>query len=319
MKRFEKIIYLFFICIFSWISVLYAEDSLYKKTDALLRKKDKFTQELAQALRDNTKNYINRRLKDQPDEFKSLFYALDQGDFKTANSLKTKVNLHAVDSSNENILLQAVNTESYLSSDLFLFSDQIRWITENGIDIDVLRHEGEIRELQADGTYKITQIYGNYIEEVLGYPQKLATVITIRPDLAHKRNPTTEKSILEEVATRTRYELSIEVLLASDTDEELNRNDIHNPVIQSILAENYTNALILLAYGARDDITFEHQEETYTSILDFFKRYPKSIEEDINYAKNADKRSTQPISYKIKMKAKIAIRNLLEGERFKKP
>jgi hypothetical protein len=78
MKRFKKIIHLFFICcIFSWISVLYAEDSLYKKTDALLRKKDKFTQELAQALRDNTKNYIDRRLKDQPDEFKSLFYALD--------------------------------------------------------------------------------------------------------------------------------------------------------------------------------------------------------------------------------------------------
>ncbi|MDR1141408.1 MAG: hypothetical protein LBL62_06935 [Planctomycetaceae bacterium] len=307
MKRFKKIIHLFFICIFSWLSVLYAEDSLYKKTDLFLRKKDKFTQELAQEPRNNTKNYIDRRLKDQPDEFKSLFYALAHGDFKTANSLKTKVDLHAVDSSNENILLRAVD------SDPDLFSDQIRWITENGIDIDVLWHVGEIRELQADGTYKITQIYQTYIEMVSGPSKNWATLVTIRPDLVHKRNSTTGKSILENIVTYSRNELSIEVLLASDTDEELNRNDIHNPVVQAVLAGEYANALILLAYGARDDITFEHQKETYTSILDFFKRYPKSIEEDINYAKNADKRSTQSTSYKIKMKAKIAIRNLLES------
>ena len=147
----------------------------------------------------------------------------------------------------------------------------------------------------------------------------MATLVTIRPDLAHKRNPTTGQSIFENVATDTRDNLAIEILLASDTDEELNRNDIHNPVIQSILAGKYSNAIILLSYGARDDIIFEHQGETYTSILDFFKRYPKSIEEDVNYAKNVDKRLAQPIPYKVEMKAKKAIRNLLEGERAKKP
>ncbi|MDR2407184.1 MAG: hypothetical protein LBE13_03605 [Bacteroidales bacterium] len=314
MKRFEKIIHLFFICsVVSWISVLYAEDLRYMWTDLLLREGDKFTQELAQALRDDTKDYLDTKLKDQPDEFKTLFYALAHGDIVTADFLKNKVNLHAVDLSNRNILLfQAVDPDSDL------FSDQIRWITENGIDIDVLDHRGEMTILQNDGTYKTTQIYKTYIEKVSGYPQKLATVVTIRPDLVHKRNPTTGQSILETVATETRHKLSIEILLASDTDEELNRNDIHNPVVQAILAENYANALILLSYGARDDIIFEHQGENYTSILDFFKRYPKSIEEDIYYAKSADKRSAQPIPYKLEMKAKIAIRNLLEGKRFKK-
>jgi hypothetical protein len=314
MKRFEKIIYLFFICIFSWIPVLYAEDLRYMWTDLLLREGDKFTQELAQALRDNTKDYLDTKLKDQPDEFKTLFYAFAHGDITTADFLKNKVNLHIVDSSNRNILLfQAVKPDSDL------FSDQIRWITENGIDIDVLEHQFEMETLQKDGTYKTTQIYQTYIEKISGHPKNLATVVTIRPDLAHKRNPTTGKSILEKVATDSRYKLSIEILLASDTDEELNRNDIHNPVAQAILAGNYANALILLSYGARDDIIFEHQGETYTSILDFFKRYQKSIEEDIYYTKSADKRYAQPIPYKLEMKAKIAIRNLLEGERIKKP
>jgi hypothetical protein len=281
-------------------------------TDLLLRESEKFAQELAQALRDNTKNYLDTKLKDQPDEFKSLFYALAHGDIVTADFLKNKVNLHAVDSSNRNILLQAVDPDSDI------FSDQIRWITENGIDIDVLDHRGERTTLQEDGTYKTTQIYKTYIERVSGYPKKLATVVTICPDLTHKRNPTTGQSIFEKVATDTRDKLSIEVLLASDTDEELNRNDIHNPVVQAVLSGKYANALILFSYGARDDIVFEHQGETYTSILDFFKRYPKSIEEDIYYAKSVDKRHAQPIPYKLEMKAKIAIRNLLEGERFKK-
>jgi hypothetical protein len=254
MKRFEKIIHLFFICcIFSWIPVLYAEDLRYMWTDLLLSESDKFTQELAQALRDNTKDYLDTKLKDQPDEFKSLFYALAHGDIVTADFLKNKVNLHAVDSSNRNILLRAVNPDSDI------FSDQIRWITENGIDIDVLDHRGERETLQKDGTYKTTQIYKTYIEMISGYPQNLATVVTIRPDLTHKRNPTTGQSIFEKVATDTRDKLSIEILLASDTDEELNRNDIHNPVVQAVLSGKYANALILFSYGARDDIVFEHQ------------------------------------------------------------
>ena len=305
MKRHMKIAQLILAFTISF-APLYAEDGFYKKTDLFLFKKDKFEHELVLAQRNSLKDGIDTKFKDCPSDLKSLVYAVAFGDFETADSLKDRVDLNAVDSLNRNILLfQAVNPESKL------FSEQIRWVVKNGIDIDVLVYSGRTQELQSDGSYKTIQNYKTYIEWVSGNPQNLEILLHLCPEFVHKRNPTTGQTILGKIAASPRSAPSIEILLASET-QEINWNNIHNPVVQAVLAGEYGNALLLLSHGARHEIAFEYQGESYASILDFLKRHPRSIKEDTFYSESAGQRQEQTYSYTTKMKAKKAMLKLLE-------
>lgn len=292
-------------------SIFSAEEPNYSKT--LLRID---AGELNEDVRKYEKS-IRKLLEDDansiPGKLKSLVFALACGDFKTADELKNDVDLNAKTPSGKNIIVIYAIVPGSRS-----FLDQVRWMLENKIDIDLSVNTATESLLQPDGTWKTEENNATFIEMVADNPDVLPIIYFYRPDIIDKPNPRSKQTPLGYVSGKSGFSSgekeivsSLELFISFNTDIDKPGLFGQPPIVHAITHGRYDNALMLLSYGANANVSFEFRGRKYDDILDFLENSPFSKEEDQGIKNIMSSKQELPGIMLVNIKAKKALPTLL--------
>ena len=311
-----KKILLVAILILAIISPLYSngDETGYSQTDQFLATIEEHIGS-DEKPNERIREYIENSLKESSQAMKSLVYAIACGDYKTADTLKNKVDLHSTDSMGRNILLFYATRHQYAAAPQTAnMPEQLAWLINNGIDIDVLVYIGEEIKRQPDGMLQKYKRFDTYIEKLTGDIIALGTAIQLRPDLADKRNPFTGITPLGQAARSETSYGPIELLTSFGVDIDSKDINGHTPLIHAVLFGNYRNGTLLLVCGANPNLAFKHNDKEYTDVLDFLLHSPHSKNEDDQFARLKENSMFYPRSC-VQEHAKKTLISLLDHQK----
>ena len=246
----------------------------YSRTDLFLAKRRAFSepQPPEKALLKVLNSDID--LKDLPPTMKEFVYAFGVGDFETVERLKDSVDINLKDKSGNNILLYyAMGHFPRGAMGTIMYNDQLRWLVNNGVDIDIANYSWN----------------KSYIERLAEYDSAaLATALSLRPELSNDRNPSTDRTPLHSAITRSRgnhySHESIELLLSHGADIDAKDKNGWTPFMCAIGARNFRGALLLYTYGADTNISIEVKSLNGETII-----YADALDYLLEVSKYADK------------------------------
>ena len=251
---------------------------------------------------------VHPDLKELPPKMKEFVYAFALGDFDTVEELKSKIDVLLKDKHGDNILLHHAMGEKKH------YNKQLRWLIANGVDIDVMNYMGD----------------KSFIEFLVSYDHfALQTAISMRPELADKRNTSTGRTPLFHAAIHDKDGAlegrglhdkpgTIEFFLSHGADINAKDHNGWTPLWTAILAGRYRNAILLVAYGADPNISIEmgigsSRYAKYANVLDELLNSNRSRREDEqgeNYG-----RTGGGVQAKVEMFAKKSLIVLLKKQK----
>ncbi|MDR0610758.1 MAG: ankyrin repeat domain-containing protein [Planctomycetaceae bacterium] len=310
--------FLFFVFVIILIGIepIYSDEPIYSKTDLFLQEWDQDEQKNKDAARSVYKkridafSYLSR-------ETKELGYALASDDFRTADSLADKADLNAKTPDGDNFLYCCAH---YGVSDI-VYPRRIQWLINHGLNIEQMVDCGIHGSLQDDGSFKEMRIYETLIENNVSNPYAIFYLAEEHPDIVNQKNPATGRTPLGRAAYSGNNN-SIEVLLAYNASIDLPDDKGNTPLIEAVIHQNYSTALLLVSYGANANIPVtvnEFNQATgntdlvkYENVLDFLVRSTRSIEENKHYEEKV--KNYGFLDRDIKFNAKKALITLLKKQ-----
>ena len=198
-------------------------------------------------------------LKDLPPRMKEFVYAFALGDFATVERLKNRVDFRLESEHGVSVFLSKI-----MGTGNRFYSEQLRWLVANGVEIDVVI---------GGKTYIEFLAHGNV--------DSLRAALSLRPELANKRNPRTGRTPLHSAISpnplfysSSPHEL-IELLLSYGADIDP-VDDVYGwtPLEYAVILGHYRAALVLYTYGANPNIRIVRgvgvdRYEAYADVLDY--------------------------------------------------
>jgi len=267
-------------------SVTAQNNPLYKHIDAFNKKKDLQTQ-VAIKRHLYVKKLIELKLQKFSSDKKAFVYAIDSRDFNTAEKFKNKVDLNGIDSDvREFIFDLAVIYGDYV--------EQICWLIKNGVEIDCFIgiHEEDKNEPDVN---KWRYSCATFVERAICHQVMIGAIMSSRPDLFDKPNPTTGATPLAIASENEDAYWTMELLIGMGANINSSDKDGITPLVRALCNEKIRNAILLLNHGARTDVEFEWCGKKYKSVLDFFNNSPIYKNIDTEIEKMLNKKIAYPI------------------------